>query len=358
MQPANLISSLQALSRSATPLIVTENTPSPAGKAGYDTTIQAPPLAAGQQVQATIQEQVSPGLYKVQVAGQTLQMQLPGLLKTGSQVMLQVISTSPKLTFGVAASSAPIATAEQISSTSRLLSNLAQLPVSRTLIESTTGRAVWQTTVSIPDSKQLAAGLRDALANSGLFYESHQAQWVAGERSTAQLLVEPQNQLSRDAQNMPGTAVSATQLDRDAQNTLSTILSASPQDKATTDSGLPIAKELVPLVQQQLHTLETHQLTWTGQVWPGQQMQWEIQGEPEHRPMQPDERQWSTEMELALPRLGDVHARLVFHQGGIKLTLHAADAGAIALFNRRLPGLAISMADAGIPLAGTVVEKS
>ncbi|HXU92558.1 MAG TPA: flagellar hook-length control protein FliK, partial [Gallionella sp.] len=175
----------------------------------------------------------------------------------------------------------------------------------------------------------------------GLFYESHQAQWVRGERSTAQLLVEPQNQLT-------GKQPVLTDTSQPAQPA-----------KAPGDSGLPIAKELLPLVQQQLHTLETHQLTWAGQVWPGQEMQWEIQGQPEHQaPRQQREREWSTEMELALPRLGDVHARLVFAESGLRMTLHAADAGTIDLFNRALPQLRNALADAGIPLTAAVVEKS
>lgn len=334
MQPANLINSLQARALTAKPLIVADNTA--AGK--VESTAPVNKLEAGQRVQATIQEQVSPGLFKVQVAGQAMQMQLPGSPKVGNVITLKVESASPRLTFSIFASNAPIATQEQISSTSRLLSNLAELPLSRTLIESTSGRAIWEATGSAPDSKQLAVGLRDALANSGLFYESHQAQWISGERSTAQLLVEPQNQL--DKQTPPPTS-------SDAQPA-----------KVATESGLTIAKELMPLVQQQLHTLETHQLTWTGQVWPGQQMQWEIQGQPEHSPMQPDERQWSTEMELALPKLGDVHARLVFSQGGIRLTLQGADANTVALFNRRLPGLAMTLSDAGVPLTGALVQNA
>jgi len=330
MQPANLVASLQARALSAKPLIVAENATNPPAK-----------LEPGQRVQASIQEQVSPGLFKVQVAGQTLQMQLPGQLKAGSELTLKVESASPRLTFSLFASSNPIATQEQISSTSRFLSNLAELPLARTLIESASGRAVWQATGSAPDSKQLAVALKDALANSGLFYESHQAQWVRGERSTAQLLVEPQNLLANDERsvNQQGADLSA-------------------QGKTATETSLPIAKELVPLVQQQLHTLETHQLTWTGQIWPGQQMQWEIEGQPEHQHMRPDERQWSTEMELALPKLGDVHARLVFNQGGIRLTLQGADANTVALFNRRLPGLAMTLNEAGVPLTGVVVEKT
>ena len=329
-------------------------------------------LEPGQQMLAAIQEQVSPGLYKVQVAGQIMQMQLPGQLKVGNQITLQVISTSPRLSFSVLASSTPISTAEEISSTSRLLSNLAQLPISRTFVESTSGHAVWPSAQTGPEIGKLAVGLKDALANSGLFYESHQAQWVAGIRSTAQLLIEPQNQLIRTTQpENPAPASGARTVTESAtlpitksDSVMATVaISDSITATASTaasgaDSVLPIAKELVPLVQQQLHTLETHQLTWSGQIWPGQQMQWEVQGEPEHRTTQSDDRQWSTEMELALPRLGDVHARLVFNQGGVKLTLHAADGSATTLFNRRLPELAASMKNAGIALSGAVVEKS
>lgn len=349
MQPANLINSLQALSRQAKPLIIAENN-TPADK----TVLPVNKLEAGQKIQATIQEQISPGVFKVQVAGQSMQMQLPAQLKAGNILELKVMSTSPKLTFSFFASSTPIATQEQISSTSRLLANLAELPLGRTLIESTAGHAVWPTGGTAPDSKQLAVALKDALANSGLFYESHQAQWVRGERSTAQLLVEPQNQLAESK-----IQLNEAQNQRERLTTDPTAATGNATlSKTTTESGLPIARELVPLVQQQLHTLETHQLTWTGQVWPGQTMQWEIEGQPEQRNFQQDERQWSTEMELALPKLGDVHARLVFTRGGIKLTLQAAEANSLELFNRRLPGLRAAISEAGLAMTSAVIEKS
>lgn len=339
MLPANLISSLQALARSAKPLIVAENNTAPVNKT--ESTAPAK-LEVGQRIQATIQELVSPGLFKVQVAGQSMQMRLPGQLQVGNILALKVESTSPKLTFSFFASSQPISTQEQISASSRLLANLADLPMTRTLIETSTGKPVLQTSGASLDSKELAGALRDTLANSGLFYESHQAQWVRGERSTAQLLIEPQNQLTNPPADQPATDKIAT-----------------PASATTTDTNLPIAKELIPLVQQQLHALETHQITWTGQIWPGQQMQWEIQGEPEHHlSAAADERQWSTEMELALPKLGDVHARLVFNSSGLKLNLQAADVDAIALFHRRLPSLGKTLADAGIQLTSSVIEKS
>ncbi len=341
MQSANLISSLQALSRSEKPLIVA---------AGDVSTNPVSKLEPGQRIQGTVQQQVSPGLYKVEVAGQTLQMNLPGELQTGKLLELQVLSNAPRLTFSLFASTNPIATHEQISATSRLLANLAELPLTRTAIESTGSKAVLQANGQGINGKQLAGALREALANSGLFYESHQAEWVRGERSTAQLLVEPQN-LLMDKQRL---TAGESQLNSAPDSGLS----QASQGKAVSENVMPIAKELLTLVQQQLHTLETHQLIWAGEVWPEQQMQWEIQGEPEHQASTSDSRQWSTEMELALPRLGDVHARLAFSQGEVRLSLQAADSESIELFNRRLPELHLAMNDAGIQLTSALIEKS
>ena len=365
MLPANVISALQVMSRSGKPLI----------EATTDAPKQVNKLEPGQQLQGTVQSQVSEGLFKVQVAGQTLQMRLPGKILSGDVLNLQVVATNPRLVFSVAASANPISTPEQIGSSAKLLSDLTRMPMAKAVIQQAGSGAVWQSTGQMPDSKQIAGALRDALANSGLFYESHQAQWVRGERSTAQLLVEPQNQLPNKP-NQVGTAqgspqnqlpekllssLTTEQAPRLQANDLSSSSSAaSQQGKTATEAGLPIAKELIPLIQQQLHTLETHQITWAGQVWPGQQMQWEIQGQPErqHHRTQRDERQWSTEMELDLPNLGDVHARLVFAESGLQLTLHAADSATVNLFNRDLPQLRNSLADAGIALTAAVVEKS
>ncbi len=341
MQSANLINSLQVLSRSGKPLIVaaSDTSPPPVTK-----------LEPGQRIQGTVQKQVGSGLYKVQVAGQSLQLHLPGQLQAGKLLELEVISTVPRLTFSLFASTHPIATREQISATSRLLANLAELPLTRTFVGSAGNSAVFQSNGQTINSAQLAGALRDALANSGLFYESHQAEWVRGERSTAQLLVEPQNLLLDKHRAATGEAPPG--------DTLNAALSAQQQGKPATESSSPIARELLTLVQQQLHTLETHQLTWVGQVWEGQQMQWEIHGEPEHRASSADSRQWNTELELALPRLGDVHARLSFSRGEVTLSLQAADPGSADLFKRKLSELHSAMNDAGVPLNSAVIEKN
>jgi hypothetical protein len=316
-------------------------------------------------------------LFKVQVAGETLQMRLPGNIQSGDVIKLEVLAIQPRITFGMIASTNPLSTPEQIGAAARLLSNLADLPIERPITQQLGNKAVWPSVQQMPDAKLLAEGLREALGKSGLFYESHQAQWIRGERSTSQLLQEPQNVLTG---KNPLLAATRQQAAASTDSTPGFTENGRPvfgadsggkipvaQDSSTTqamakssgDTVLPVAKELVHLVQQQLHTLEQHHLVWMGQVWPGQQMQWEIQGQPEHQAKrQQDERQWSTEMELALPRLGDVHARLIFAANGLRLTLHAADSATVDLFNRALPKLKNSLADAGIALAAAVVEKS
>ena len=354
MLPANVISALQILSRSDKPLVgAATDTPNPVTK-----------LEPGQQLQGSVQSRVSEGLFKVQIAGQTIQMRLPGNIQSGDTIKLEVISVQPRITFSMVASTNPLSTPEQIGATARILSNLAELPLEGPIVQQLGNKAVWDARQQASDTKLLAGALRDALGKSGLFYESHQAQWIRGERSTNQLLEEPQNLLtgkisllSPAEQKAASTSSGQASPDKvfTAQVQPNTPLMAKPAG----DTALPIAKELLPLVQQQLHTLEHHHLVWMGQVWPGQQMQWEIQGEPEQQqPQQQSERQWSTEMELALPKLGNVHARLVFAENGLRLTLRAADSATVDLFNRNLPKLENSLADADIPLTAAVVEKS
>lgn len=345
MLTANLTNALQALS-----IDTGKPSATPISDAPHRTT----PLEPGQQLQGTVQSKISEGLFKVQVAGQTLQMRLPNNIQSGDTIKLEVVSLLPRLTFGMVASTNPLSTPEQIGSSARLLANLAEQPIERPIVQQLGNKAVWDTAQQTPEARHLAGALGEALGKSGLFYESHQAQWIRGERSINQLREEPQNLLT--GKNMPHSAAEqrATLDKASATPTQVTLQPVKPSG----DTPLPAAKELLHLVQQQLHTLEQHHLIWSGQVWPGQQMQWEIQGQPEHQPLRQDERQWSTEIELSLPRLGDVHARLVFAESGLRLTLRAADSKTVELFNHALPGLKNSLVDADIPLTIVMVGKS
>jgi len=130
MLPANLISTLQVLSQSGRPLI-TAATDGPVTK-----------LEPGQKLQGTVQSQVSEGMFKVQVAGQTLQMRLPGAPKSGDVLNLQVVTTNPRLTFSISASVNPISNPEQIAIASGMLSDTTQHPLEKAVVQQSRGSAV------------------------------------------------------------------------------------------------------------------------------------------------------------------------------------------------------------------------
>lgn len=348
MLPAHILNTLQSLANAAkpAPLALDSQTTPPVTR-----------LEPGQLLQGSVQSKLPDGFFKVQVAGQTMQMRLPANIQTGDTIRLQVISISPKVTFGIVASSTPLSTPDQIGTSARLLSDLANKPLERPIVQQMGDKAIWATAQQAPDVKQLASGLREALSKSGLFYESHQAQWIRGERSISQLLEEPQNLLTGRA--LPLSASNIPQPPQDKLPISQPQVVAATPLKTDSDTSLPIAKEVLPLVQQQLHTLENHHMVWMGQVWTGQQMQWQIQGEPKRQDGQDNERQWSTEMELSLPRLGDVRATLSLTGQGVSLTLHAEDAKTGELFTRALPQLRDALDNAGIPLqAAKVVKRS
>jgi len=182
MLPANLLNTIKALALAQKPLPPTAGETSP--KAGQ--------FEVGKKLEASVQAQVSPGVFKVRIADQLIQMQLPSSVRSGDTITLQVIANQPRLTFSMVNSANPLSTPEQLGSAARLLSSLSQQAPEKAYVRAAQSAPIWEKTQP-PESKQLSGLLREALSNSGLFYESHQAQWLEGTRSTAQLLHEPQN---------------------------------------------------------------------------------------------------------------------------------------------------------------------
>jgi hypothetical protein len=324
-------------------------------------------LEAGQQLQGIIQARIGADLYDVQIAGHTLRVRLPVTMRNGDSIRLEVTTTRPRITLGLIPSTSPLATSEKISATSQLLANLADLPLERQAIQPG-AHAVWQAGEDMHDPKALAGILRETLAQSGLFYESHQAQWVRGERSMNQLLQEPQNTLTGhsphpDQPSLDNASTLNSEMTEN-QPPLGTDIASRSIETAPTSHQSGAASTLnqavLHLVQQQLHTLEHHHLTWTGQIWPGQMMQWEIQGNPEERQTSEQEntRQWSTTLELDLPSLGNVYACIQFSGSSVRLQLRAAKSQTCELLKLGLPRLQHAMADTQLLLLSSNVEHA
>lgn len=352
MLPANLISTLKALSVTDKPLITA--TPD------KGTTNTGTQFELGQKVQGTVQAQVAPNIFNVRVAAQLLQMQLPAFIRSGDVITLQVASLQPRLTFTLAASSNPVSTPESLSSASRLLSSLSQQTLERSYVRPIQSAPLWTGERVLPDTTQLAGKLHEALSQSGLFYESHQAQWIAGTRPTTQLLLEPQNQLPKNQSSLNRLSPDALPQSLNAKDVNTGTSTVSAQAASEQRQVLPnIPEHLKTLVQQQMSTLETHQVLWQGQVWQGQEMRWEVSEETPHRNTQGvEEGQWVTQINLDLPNLGGVSARLSFNGNALNLSIDASNVQAREKLRNASPQLMAALSERGIPVVHTQVTQN
>jgi hypothetical protein len=163
----------------------------------------------------------------------------------------------------------------------------------------------------------MAQDLKNALSNSGLFYESHLTDYVEGHRTLADIKQEPQNQFNS------------------------------------------VANSLLP---QQLAILETQRLVWHGDVWPGQKMDWDIylQNEQEsakddHQQAIDDNKSIASDLTLHLPHLGKVTAKLSLADGRMRISVLAEEAQTLSILKAHSKNLAEAIEKNGQMLEGLAV---
>jgi flagellar hook-length control protein FliK len=211
--------------------------------------------------------------------------------------------------------------------------------------------------------------LKQAIVQSGMFYEAHQAEWVEGRYSKAQLQQEPQGKLppasaAPHASPANNPAASLARTARRWRADAGRCWRASRQSGARrhhrrhpprlpAQLAQPVAPQAQGLVQQQLEAFATQNFSWQGQVWPGQQMQWEIQNQTEDRAADHDSagEKWQTRLHLTLPRLGEVDARLHIQGQQLTLTMTAGDAQTRVLLRSEAANLHSQLEQAGLDLA-------
>ncbi len=340
MIPTEILSALKAYALSRETLPVAATDPAQAPTQGALTSS----WAQGQKLQGAVLAEVSPGLFTVRVANQLVQMKLPALVHAGDTVELQVVSLQPRLTFSMVASANPLSTSQQLSTTARMLSALSQQQPEKASVGAAP-KPPLVTTAEPPQAQPLANLLREAINNSGLFYEAHQAQWVEGGRSTTQLLQEPQNQ----------PVLVAT------KPAASSAMPAVPEVAAPSSQpvSMTIPPHLQALVQQQLSTLETGQILWQGQVFQNQPLQWQIwqQSGQGQTTGSEQERTWATSLQLELPNLGSVTAQMRFSPGGMSLTLDARSDQTRALLGGASSRLVSALTEAGLKVNSALVVQ-
>lgn len=323
-----------------------------------------PDLRPGQFFSARIQEVLPEATYKALVAGKQLTLSLPEGAKAGDTLELVVVDRSAhaitaRLAEPTLSGTSQVYEHTTLSPAARLISRLLT-PEGDSPQPAPLNRGQPLLAQAPTDAQQLAPALAKAVTNSGLFYEAHQAQWVAGRLPVTQLLQEPQGRLSnpvavlaRSEGQLAGNAgvseAVANQI-RDGATGF-TRETADTTIFKTTTSTTNIPEELRPLVQQQLDAAATQRLAWHGEVWPGQVMEWEIERDKPQTSSSKEETpdQWATSLRLTTPRLGSVHATIRLTPSGVGMVIATPHGASAADLRDEIPALAKSLEAAGVP---------
>jgi hypothetical protein len=377
----------------------------PVGNGRADALRLLPQLDPGAILSARVEAKLPDGSYKVLLAGQPLRMALPSYIAPGDTLDLTFVTREPRLTFALkdlpqaASASAPVPSAAgrllaatmlqagepampsyiapgdtpELASLTReprlavAPNDLLQAPSAPAPVPvlSAAGRLVAAIMLqpgelALPvvaaatapllaappaDGERLSGALARTLADSGLFYESHQAEWVGGKRELAQIRQEPQARLTQSAPPPEARAAAA------AAAAIELPASTSAQREQQT-----IHPRAVPLVQQQLLALDSARVVLQLEIWPRQWMQWEIEDRQPEAGREPGVPQsWNTQLQLELPQLGELKAALTLGGDGVRIRLEAASAASAALLQDHRSSLQAALAAAGVPPAGIAI---
>lgn len=356
---------------SATPLIEVARGP-----------VETPEWVPGQRLPAHVVASLPNGRFHVLVEDQTLDMNLPRSTQPGDTLDLVFVSNNPRPTFamlGEVAKSLP-STSQQVdlSPTGKYLGSLIQQ-------QNNAAGSVLPIAARLPilsgaptSIQQFATALRDAISNSGLFYESHQAQWVTGERSLASLLQEPQGRLSTLQQAaaqqvqsgetrqlagdkpLPAALGQVTAPTSDATKVVNVVLEkdaglvTTPLAASSSSSAKdPVNPLTSGIVHQQLDMIDGRQLVWQGTVWPGQEMQWEIEEDGTRRgETEAGEKAWHTRLHIDFPVLGGVTATLSLATAGLKVDFSVAEENTATVMKTEASSLLQSLESSGLKVSG------
>ncbi len=272
---------------------------------------RATQLVKGQEYFAHVLAKIGDTTYTVKVEGTdlkgdalkdiVLKMDLGASAKTGQALSLRYMHGDPVATFLLTPTPTNIlGSTTEISAAASFIGNLLKQAESDGVSARIEATSVITQTPNNPQA--IAQDLKHAVSSSGLFYESHLSELLQGNQTLAAIKQEPQNQ-------------------------------ANP----------PIAA----LMSQQLAVLESQRMSWHGEVWLGQKMDWDVvlesrdatEDETQGSPSQPNEQEdrlISSEMTLHLPHLGKVSTKISLVDGRMRISILADQAVTLdALKNQR-----------------------
>ncbi|QYF92035.1 flagellar hook-length control protein FliK [Massilia sp. PAMC28688] len=325
----------------------------------------------GKSMTGAVLARLADGQFVVKVAGNPVRMMLPPGSQVGTEVPLTLISTNPRPTFQITAGDGealpatiylpPGAQGDGADTppgqmlAGRAAAGLAQAAAMQAAASLTEGQALAEggpgtqgpaisaagriissvlaaaqqasdksgavqgteplMAKGTPDPAQLASRLQQTVAQSGLFYESHLAEWAEGTRTMGELLREPQTTRAPTAPTDPATA---------------------------------------QFINLQLTSQEQSRVLWQGQLVPGQDMRWEIEKDaPEQRGGQDEEEAatWRSGMRFRLPLLGEIEATVVMAGGQCQIEIQTGSSDIGSLLKAHAARLTSAMEAAGTPLS-------
>ncbi len=300
------------------------------------------PFQAGQQLKGEVLQNLGGGRFLLQVAGQTMEALLPKGARVGDGLNLFFVGNEPPAFLLVRQGSGGDAL---VSETGRWVSTLLGMQDSSAPIQEGLGILKTLLQGAPADPRLLEQQLAKGLQESGLFYESHLARWFSGEYPLEGLLMEPQGRLSGQPQLLQPLPLLPKAATADQ-------LEAALRSHATSGQ-LPVGAadpRTMPLIREQLATLQTGHLLFHGELFPGQTMEWRV-AEREaggHRETPPEETPWQTSLSLNLPGLGALEASLTLTGRQLKVQLQTARPDAATVLAEGRGELLEQLAAAGL----------
>ncbi|AKN65593.1 flagellar hook-length control protein FliK [Herbaspirillum seropedicae] len=351
-------------------------------------------IAVGQQMSGRILSNFSDGTFLVRIANTAARMVLPNNAKVGDALVLTLVSKDPRPTFSVNEGSirpdeesasvalsnagramqkdlkslqfvtrddagagqiaqnediaadaqakgarpgqtgAPASTTTTLSNAARLIDSLLHASQQGDMADHVSAPAPLLPRAGLPP-EQMAGALKDAIAYSGVFYESHVSAWAAGQRPAEELLREPQAQVA---------AKHGGEINLLSQND-------------------PAQNQLGQIINLQLNALEQQRVLWHGEVWPGQKMDWEISqehGQQESNAQADDEAppSWHSVVRFDFAHLGGVSASIRLIGQQIHVQVKADNESTAAALRGNSSLFADAMAAAGTSLDSLIVKQS
>ena len=293
------------------------NTPS------HQVEAQTKALTQGSTYAARVMQRVDERTFLVEVKADSaqsvvLKMELGQQARPGQTLSLQYMHAQPVMTFMLKQSSGNTytGTTVNLSHTGALLGQY--LGQAEAQHMSPRYEAV-NTVTHFPFKPQVMAhDLKQALSQSGLFYESHLQALSQGQYALQHLKQEPQNQPGFNPAN---------------------------------------------LMFQQLAVLEHQRFSWHGEIWSGQKMTWDVyeqrlpsdteQAHAQHD----DDRLIASELSIDFPNLGAVKAKLSLINGHIRIHLESENAQTFQLLMQQKAKLADAMHKSGQVLDGLTIGR-